>query len=70
MNVESAGLDLWSPTLDYLQGRITKEQRNKQKRKSVDVKDVEEVCNKFKNAAEKCDVIVGDAPGITTEETK
>ena len=69
MNAESADIDLWSPTLDYLHGNITKEQRDRQKRKSVAAKDVEEACRRFKNTSKECDIIVGDAPGIISEET-
>ena len=70
VNAEYIDLDLWSPTLDYLQGRITKEQRNKQKRKFVTANDIKEACSSFKNMSEECDIVVGDAPGIISEETK
>ncbi len=70
VNAQPVELDLWSPTLDYLQCRITKEQRDRQKRKLVAGDDIKEACSRFKNVSERCDVAVGDAPGIISEETK
>ena len=70
MDAESIDLDLWSPTLDYLQGKITKEQRDEQKRKSLTIKEAKEAYRRFKDASKGHDVIVGDAPGGISEESK
>jgi len=69
-DAESIDLDLWSPTLDYLQGRITKEQRDEQKRKLITAKEAKEAYTRFKDASKEHDVIVGDAPGGISEESK
>lgn len=70
VDAESIDLDLWSPTLDYLQGNITKKQRDKQKRKSITIKDAKEAHSRFKDVSKEHDVIVGDAPGGISKELK
>jgi MinD-like ATPase involved in chromosome partitioning or flagellar assembly len=70
VDAESIDLDLWSPTLDYLQGKITKEQRDEQKRKSITIKDAKEAYRRFKDASKEHDIIVGDAPGGISKELK
>lgn len=70
VDAESIDLDLYSPTLDWLQGKITKEQRDEQKRKSITAKEAKEAHRRFKDASKEHDVIVGDAPGGISEESK
>lgn len=69
-DAESIDLDLWAPTLDYLQGKITKERRDSQKRGSITAKDAKEAHDRFKDASKEHDVIVGDAPGGISKESK
>lgn len=70
VDAESIDLDLWSPTLDFLQGKITKEQRDEQKRKSITSKETKEAYRRFKDSSQEHDVIVGDAPGGISKESK
>ena len=63
VDAESIDLDLWSPTLDYIRGNITKRERDAQKRRSITIADAMEANYRFKNSTKEHGVIVGDAPG-------
>lgn len=56
--------------LDYLQGRVTKEQRDRQKRSSVTARDIQAAHNLFRDTSDEYDVVVGDAPGMISDELR
>lgn len=68
VDAEFVDLDLWSPTLDHIQGKMTKKKRDNLKRKSVTADEARHVYERLKNASRKHDVIVGDAPGKISKE--
>lgn len=70
IDAEAIDLDIFSPTLDYVKGNITKEEREQQKRKNVTKEDIEDIVKRFTECGTEHQVIIGDAPGGISEESK
>lgn len=60
---ESVDLDKWSPTLDFIKGDMTKEEREKQKRTGITKIDMQNAAKRFRNVSKKYDIVIGDLPG-------
>ena len=63
-------LDPWAPTMDYLRGNISKEQRDAQKRKSISKQEISEIVKRFTDKAKKHQVLIADAPGGMSAESE
>jgi len=63
IDAEAVDLDEWARTLAFVKKEITKEQRDEQKRKNVTEEDMQKAAQRFRDASEKHDVVIGDAPG-------
>lgn len=70
VDAETIDLDIWSPTLDFIKGDITMDERNRQKRQDVTEKDAKAAAKRFRDFSKKHDVIIGDAPGGISELSK
>lgn len=47
VKVNSAELDLWAPTLEFLEGKISKEERDSRKQKKVTKEEAEEASKRL-----------------------
>jgi hypothetical protein len=70
VDAESVDLDPWAPTLDYIRGRITRDERNRRKRQSITNADLREAAGRFKSASKKHRVIMGDGPGGMSDQSR
>lgn len=70
VKVNSVELDLWAPTPEFLEGRITKEERDSRKQKKVTRKEAEEASNRLVEASQDGSIAIGDCPGKMSQELK
>lgn len=70
VDAKSVDLDPWAPTLELVKGNMTQDQRDRQKRSSITFEDVEDIHQRFKNASDEHDVVIGDAPGGISKEIR
>lgn len=70
VDAESIDLDLWAPTLEFIQGKITIEERGRQKRRNITSADARKAAGRFKSASAKHTVIMGDAPGGISDTSR
>ncbi len=70
MKVNSAELDLWAPTLEFLEGRISKQERDSRKQKKVTKEEAEEASKMLVEASQDGFIAIGDCPGRISEELK
>lgn len=70
VKVNSAELDLWAPTLEFLEGKISKEERDSRKQKRVTKEEAEEASKRLVEASQDGSVAIGDCPGKMSEELK
>ena len=70
VKVNSAELDLWAPTLEFLEGKITKEERDSKKQKTITKQDAEEASKRLILASQDGSIAIGDCPGKMSEELK
>lgn len=70
IDAEAVDLDPWSPTLDYVKRKITLKERNSLKRKKLSTEEINDVVKRFEKASKYHEVIIGDAPGGISEQTK
>jgi CRISPR-associated protein Csx3 len=70
VKVNSAELDLWAPTLEFLEGKITKEERDSRKQKKVTKEEAEEASKRLVEASQDGSIAIGDCPGKMSEELK
>ncbi len=66
----SADLDLWSPTIDFLEGKISDTERQKRKRSNISLTDARNATKEFKNLLNEHLIVIGDAPGGISKESK
>jgi len=62
--------DPFSPTKKLLEGLITPQQREKQKKKKVTINQAKIIAKNFSNLSKQYPIIIGDLPGKITEITK
>jgi len=70
VDAESVDLDPWAPTLALIQGKITREERDRQKRQNITDADARKVAERFRSASVRHRVIMGDAPGGISKTSK
>jgi CRISPR-associated protein Csx3 len=70
VNVNSAELDLWAPTLEFLEGKISKQERDSRKQKKVTKEEAEEASKRLVEASQDGSTAIGDCPGKMSEELK
>jgi CRISPR-associated protein Csx3 len=70
VNVNSAELDLWAPTLEFLEGKISKQERDSRKQKKVTKEEAEEASKRLVEASQDGSIAIGDCPGKISEELK
>jgi signal recognition particle GTPase len=70
IDAESIELDVFAPTLDYIKRKITREERDKRKQEPVTKEKIEKAVKRFKSASNKHDIVIGDAPGRISKESK
>ncbi|MGH9918738.1 MAG: hypothetical protein ACRD6W_07720, partial [Nitrososphaerales archaeon] len=63
-------LDPWSPTLAFIRGEISKEERDSLKRKDIGPNEIRDAVRRLKEAAKSHDLVVGDAPGGISDDLK
>jgi hypothetical protein len=69
LGAETAELDLWSPTQDYLMGKISKEERETKKRAKISMHEANVRAREFIRASDKYEVVIGDSPGELSTES-
>jgi CRISPR-associated protein Csx3 len=70
VDVKRVELDAWAPTLDYIDGKITKEERDSQKRSAISGEDAEKSAQRFQESSKDASVVIGDCPGKISEELR
>jgi CRISPR-associated protein Csx3 len=70
VKVNSAELDLWAPTLEFLEGKISKQERDSRKQKKVTKEEAEEASKRLVEASQDGSIAIGDCPGKMSEELK
>jgi CRISPR-associated protein Csx3 len=65
-----AELDLWAPTLEFLEGKISKEERDSRKQKSITKEEAEEASKRLVAVSQEGSIAIGDCPGKMSEELK
>lgn len=70
VKVNSAELDLWAPTLEFLEGKISKEERDSRKQKKITKQEAEEASKRLVEASQDGSIAIGDCPGKMSEELK
>lgn len=70
IDAESIELDVFAETLDYIKGKISKEERERKKREPVTKEKIEKAVKRFKDASNEHDIVIGDAPGGISKESK
>ncbi|MGI0085205.1 MAG: hypothetical protein ACREBQ_08995, partial [Nitrososphaerales archaeon] len=70
VKANSAELDLWAPTLEFLEGKITKGERDSRKQKKVTKEEAEEASKRLVEASQDGSIAIGDCPGRMSEELK
>ena len=63
VDADAIDLDLWSPTLELLEGKISEEERDEKKRANVSMSEAEGKAAEFVGASRKFEVVIGDSPG-------
>lgn len=70
IDTDRVDLDLWSPTLDFIRGDITKEERDLQKRRNVTKGEADEASRRITVFSENHDIVICDGPGGISEESE
>ncbi len=70
IKAERVELDAWAPTLDYIDGKITKGQRDSLKQRAVTKEDAQRDASKLREASKDGSIAIGDCPGKISEELK
>ncbi len=70
VDAETEDLDLWSPTIEFIRGKITQEQRDKLKKKAITTQQAKESKRILKRASRNHQVVVADAPGVISDELR
>lgn len=70
VKVNSAELDLWAPTLEFLEGKISKEERDSRKQKKVTREEADEASKRLVEASRDGFITIGDCPGKMSEQLK
>lgn len=70
VKANSAELDLWAPTLEFLEGKISKEERDSRKQKKVTKGEAEEASKRLVEASQGGSIAIGDCPGKMSDELK
>lgn len=70
VKVNSVELDLWAPTLEFLEGKISKEERDSRKQKKVTKEEAKEASKRLVEASQDGSIAIGDCPGKMSQELK
>lgn len=70
INVHKEDFDIWSPTIEFLEGKITEEQRQAKKRKNITKEDVQRSAKLFKKLLKEYSLVIGDGPGGISKESE
>lgn len=70
VNAVSVELDLWAPTLEFVEGKITKEERDLRKQKAVTKEEAEEASKRLLASSQDISIVIGDCPGKISEELR
>ncbi|HZW56639.1 MAG TPA: hypothetical protein VFF30_10150 [Nitrososphaerales archaeon] len=63
-------LDPYASTLALLEGLMTPEERLRSKRKDISNEEILQVAERLASVAESVDILLGDLPGMITEQTR
>ncbi len=63
-------LDLWSQTIEFIIGNMTKEDRDSRKRTNVTTKEVTTAVQEFKSLSQSHVIAIGDGPGRISKESE
>jgi hypothetical protein len=70
VDADTVDLDPWSPTQEYLVGKISEQDREALKRTNISMDEAKDFAREFVKASNKHDVVVGDAPGGLSSESE
>lgn len=70
IDVHKEDFDIWSPTIEYLEGKITAEEREAKKRKDITEKDAQKAAKLFEKLLNAHSLVIGDGPGKISNESE
>jgi MinD-like ATPase involved in chromosome partitioning or flagellar assembly len=70
VSAEAVDLDPWSPTLSFIKGEISRNERDRLKRSKISAEDIGDAIARLSRASRDHDFVVGDAPGGISDEIR
>jgi MinD-like ATPase involved in chromosome partitioning or flagellar assembly len=70
VSAEAIDLDPWSPTLRFIKGEISKEERDSLKQSKISEKDIQDAVARLKRAGKNHDFVIGDSPGGISDDIR
>ena len=70
VSAEAVDLDPRSPTLSFIKGKISREERGRLKRSRISEKDIQDAVARLKQASRDHDFVIGDAPGGISDDIR
>ncbi|MEM3186437.1 MAG: ATP/GTP-binding protein [Conexivisphaerales archaeon] len=70
VNAQAIDLDPYAPTLQYIRGEISADERNRLKRREIGNKEIQDAKERLEQASKDYDFVIGDAPGGISDDLK